>query len=79
MYQTVRATVHRGRIRLVDKLKLPENTVLLVTVMADVPPQSLSLGEHLERGLQDVARRRVTKVRTPKQLKQHLDKVFDQA
>ena len=58
------------------KTKLPNNIMLLVTVIEDVSPQTLTLGEHLVRGLSDVARKRVTRVRTKKQLRQHLDKIL---
>jgi hypothetical protein len=48
--------------------------------MEDLSPADLTLGEHLTRGLADVARGHVTKVSTSKQLKHHLDTVFsDQA
>ncbi|MEK7807771.1 MAG: hypothetical protein AAB571_01770 [Chloroflexota bacterium] len=76
MYQTLRATVRNGQIALLDKTKLPNNIMLLVTVIEDVSPQTLTLGEHLVRGLSDVARKRVTRIRTKKQLRQHLDKIL---
>ena len=57
MYQTLCATVRNGQIALLDKTKLPNNIMLLVTVIEDVSPQTLTLGEHLVRGLSDVARK----------------------
>jgi hypothetical protein len=44
--------------------------------MEDLSPADLTLGEHLTHGLADVARGRVTKVSTSKQLKHHLNTVF---
>ncbi len=77
MYQTLKATVRRGKIELLDDVVLPEQATLLVTIMEDLSPADMTLGEHLTRGLADVARRRTTKVSTSKQLKHHLDTVFD--
>ncbi len=76
MYQTLKATVHRGRIELVDDVTLPEKATLLVTIMEEVSPEALTLGEHLTRGLADVTRRHATKVSTSRQLKRHLDSVL---
>jgi len=76
MYQTLRATVRNGQIALLDKTKLPNNIMLLVTVIEDVSPQNLTLGNHLLQGLSDVARKRTTRVRTKKQLDRHLDKIL---
>jgi hypothetical protein len=76
MYQTLKATVRRGRIELVDDVTLPEKAALLVTIMEEVSPEALTLGEHLTRGLADVGRRRATKVGTNLQLERHLDSVF---
>jgi hypothetical protein len=76
MYQTLKATVRRGKIELLDDVTLPERATVLVTIMEDLSPADLTLGEHLTRGLADVAQGRVTKVSTSKQLKQHLDTVF---
>ena len=76
MYQTLKATVRRGKIELLDDVVLPEKATVLVTIMEDLLPADLTLGEHLARGLIDVERGRVTKVNTGKQLKHHLDMVF---
>jgi hypothetical protein len=77
MYQTLKATVRRGKIELLDDVTLPEKATVLVTVLEDLSPADLTLGEHLTRGLADVAQGRVTKVSTSRQLKHHLDSVFD--
>jgi len=80
MYQTLKATVRQGKIELLDDVVLPEKATILVTIMEDLSPADLTLGEHLTRGLADVSRGRTTKVSGPRQLKQHLDMVFsDQA
>lgn len=78
MYPTLEARIRKGRIELVEKVTLPENAVVLVTVLEEVQPRMFTLGEHLERGLTDVARRRTTKVRTSKELKRHLDTIFSE-
>ena len=77
MYQTLKATVREGNIELLEEAVLPENALLLITVVEDVQPEALSLGEHILRGLSDIERRRVTKIRTATALKQHLDALFD--
>ncbi len=76
MYPTLKATVRRGKIELLDDVALPEQATVLVTIMEDLSPADLTLGEHLTRGLADVALDRVTRVNTSKQLKHHLDTVF---
>jgi len=76
MYQTLRATVRKGRIELLEEVSLPDDTVLLVTIIEAVDPATLTLGEHLERGLADILRGSTTNVRTGKELKRHLDLVF---
>jgi len=76
MYQTLKATVRRGKIELLDDVTLPEKAAVLVTIMEDLSPADLTLSEHLTRGLVDVARGRVTKVSTSRQLKHHLDAVL---
>ena len=76
MYPTLKARVHKGRIELVEKIALPENAAVLVTVLEEIQPEMLTLGEHLARGLEDMARGRTTKVRTAKELKRHLDSIF---
>jgi hypothetical protein len=79
MYQTLKAVVRRGRIELLDDVALPESASALVTILEEVQPETLTLGEHLQRGLTDVARQRSTRVSTAKQLQRHLDHVFAQA
>lgn len=76
MYPTLEARVRKGKIELVEKVTLPENAVVLVTVLEEVEPETFTLGEHIVRGLTDVARKRTTRVRTAKELKRHLDSIF---
>jgi len=76
MYPTLKARVHKGRIELVEKIALPEDAAVLVTVLEEIQPEMLTLDEHLARGLEDMARGRTTKVRAVKELKRHLDSIF---
>ena len=77
IYPTLRATVHKGKIQLVDKVQLPENAQVLVTIMEETALDSLTLGEHLAAGLQDILLGRVTQAKTPKELASHLDAVLE--
>jgi hypothetical protein len=79
IYPTLRATVHKGKIQLLDKIQLPENAQILVTIMDETAMNSLSLGDHLAAGLQDILLGRVTQANTPKQLASHLDAVLEGA
>lgn len=79
MYQTLKAVVRRGRVELLDNVALPESASALVTILEEVQPETLTLGEHLQRGLTDVAHKRSTRVSTAKQLQRHLDQVFAKA
>ena len=74
---TLRATVHNGKIQLLDKFQLPENAQILVTIMDETAMNSLSLGEHLAAGLQDILLGRVTQAKTPAELASHLDAVLE--
>jgi hypothetical protein len=76
MYSTLRATVHQGRIELLENATLPENATLLVVVLDDIDPEALTLGEHLIAGLADVRLGRVTPVRSEQELSDHLNAVF---
>jgi len=76
VYPTLRATVRKGKIQLLDEVKLPENALVLVTVMDEAAIDSLTLGERLAAGLQDVLLGRFTEVKTPEEMKSHLDKVL---
>jgi len=76
IYPTLRATVRRGKIQLLDDVQLPEDALVLVTVMNEAALESLTLGERLAAGLQDIFLGRVTEVRTPQEMAAHLDKVF---
>jgi hypothetical protein len=77
IYPTLRATVHNGRIELLDKVQLPENAQILVTIMDERALDSLTLGEHLAAGLQDILLGRVTHVNTAEELASHLDAVLE--
>ena len=79
IYPTLRATVHKGKIQLVDKVQLPENAQVLVTIMEETALDSLTLGEHLAAGLQDILLGRVTQAKTPKELASHLEAVLEGA
>lgn len=77
IYPTLRATVHNGRIELLDNIQLPENAQILVTILDETPLESLTLGEHLAAGLQDVLLGRVTQADTPEELISHLNVVLE--
>ena len=77
VYPTLRATVRKGKIQLLDDVKLPEDALVLVTVMDERAIDSLTLGEQLAAGLQDVLLGRVTEVKTPEEMKSHLDKILE--
>jgi len=79
IYPTLRATVHNGKIQLLDEVQLPENALILVTVMDEMAMDSLTLGEHLAAGLQDILLGRVTQAKTPEELASHIDEVFEGA
>lgn len=78
MYPTLKATVHQGQIQLLEEATLPENATLLIIVLDDIDPETLTLGDHLIAGLQDVSLGRVTTVSTAEELAHHLDTVFDE-
>lgn len=79
IYPTLRATVHNGRIELLDDVQLPENAEILVTIMDETPLESLTLGEHLAAGLQDIMLGKVSRADTPAELASHLDAVLEDA
>lgn len=76
IYPTLRATVHKGKIQLLDKVQLPENAQILVTVMDETAMDTFTLGEHLAAGLQDILLGRVTQAGTPEEVSSHLDEVL---
>ena len=79
IYPTLRATVRKGKIQLLDEVQLPENALILVTVMDEIAIESLTLGEHLAAGLQDILLGRVAEMQTSQELASHLDEVLDGA
>jgi hypothetical protein len=80
IYPTLRATVHNGKIQLLDEMQLPEDALILVTVMMDENAiQSLTVGERLAAGLQDILLGRFVTVNTPGEMSAHLDALFSGA
>ena len=76
VYPTLRATVRKGKIQLLDNAKLPENALVLVTVMDEAAVESLTLGERIAAGLQDILFDRVMPVKTDRDLRAHLDRIL---
>lgn len=76
IYPTLRATVHNGKIQLLEDIKLPEDAAILVTIMDENSMSMLTAGEKLAAGLQDILLGRITKVNSAKELSAHLDAVF---
>ncbi|MFH1907641.1 MAG: hypothetical protein ABIL11_09725 [Chloroflexota bacterium] len=79
IYPTLRATVRKGKIQLLDNISLPEDALLLVTIMDEMAVETLSLGERLVAGLQDILLDRITRVDTPQALTTHLGEVLNEA
>jgi hypothetical protein len=79
MYPTLRATVSDGKVRFIENITLPENATLLVTVLDSDAIESLSLGEHLVLGLDDLLVGNVTEVSTHQDLQHLLDSVFQES
>ena len=77
IYPTLRATVRNGKIQLLDDIKLPEDAAILVTIMDENSMSTLTAGERLAAGLQDILLGRLTEVNTPEEMSVHLDAVFD--
>lgn len=79
IYPTLRATVRKGKIQLLDEMQLPENALILVTVMDETVMQSLTLGERLAAGLQDILLDRIVEVNTSEEMTSHLDEILGEA
>jgi len=79
IYPTLRATVRKGKIQLLDNINLPEDTHLLVTIVDEMAVETLNLGERIAAGLQDILLDRITQVDTPQELIAHLDGVLNEA
>lgn len=77
IYPTLRATGRNGKIQLLDDIKLPEDAAVLVTIMDENSMSTLTAGERLAAGLQDILLGRLTEVSTPEEMSVHLDAVFD--
>jgi hypothetical protein len=54
VYPTLKATVQQGKIELIDDVPLPEDAFVLVTIMDESAMNTLSLGDRIIAGLQDV-------------------------
>ena len=78
VYPTIKATVRNGQIHLLDDIQLPEDAVLLVTIMETESQVSLSLGERITGSLQDILEGRFTRVETPEELAHHMDQVLNE-
>lgn len=76
IYPTLRATVRKGKIQLLDDAKLPENALVLVTVMDEAAVESLTLGERIAAGLQDILFGRTVEVKSAREMDAHLDHVL---
>ena len=76
IYPTLKATVKKGKIQLVDAVSLPENATLLVTVLDEEAIEHLNLGSRMAAALQDILTGRYTFVETSEALREHLDQVF---
>lgn len=76
IYPTLRATVHNGKIQLLDEVQLPEDALILVTIMDENAIQSFTAGERLAAGLQDILLGRFVETSTPEEMSAHLDAVF---
>lgn len=79
VYPTLRATVHNGQIQLLDNVTLPEDAVIFVTVLDESVMESLTAGERLAAGLQDILLGRFTEINSSEEMSAHLDKVFGEA
>ena len=76
IYPTLRAAVRNGKIQLLDDIKLPEDAAILVMIMDENSMSTLTAGERLAAGLQDILLGRLTEVNTPEEMSVHLDAVF---
>ncbi len=76
IYPTLRATVRKGKIQLIDEAKLPENALILVTVMDEAAVESLTIGERIAAGLQDILFGRTVEVNSVQEMNAHLDNVL---
>lgn len=76
IYPTLRATVRKGKIQLIDEAKLPENALILVTVMDEAAVESLTIGERIAAGLQDILFGRTVEVNSLQEMNAHLDNVL---
>ena len=79
VYPTLKATVRQGKIELIDDVPLPEDAFVLVTIMDESAMNTLSLGDRIIAGLQDVLHGRVTEISTPQDLKKHFERIFNEA
>jgi hypothetical protein len=79
VYPTLKATVQQGKIVLIDDVPLPEDAFVLVTIMDESAMNTLSLGDRIIAGLQDVLHGRVTEISTQQDLKKPFERIFSEA
>jgi len=79
IYPTIRATVRRGKIQILDDVDLPEDATLLITVLEENAWDAFTLGEHLIMGLEDILAGQIVEASTSDELGRHLDTLFDEA
>ena len=79
VYPTLKATVQQGKIELIDDVPLPEDALKLVPIMNESAMNTLSLGDRIIAGLQDVLHGRVTEISTQQDLKKHFERIFNEA
>jgi hypothetical protein len=79
VYPTLKATVQQGKIELIDDVPLPEDAFVLVTIMDESARNTLSLGDRIIAGLQDVLHGRVTEINTQQDLKKHFERISNEA
>jgi hypothetical protein len=79
VYPTLKATVQQGKIELIDDVPLPEDAFVLVTIMDESAMNTLSLGDRIIAGLQDVLHGRVTEINTQQDLKKHFERISNEA
>ena len=79
VYPTLKATDQQGKIELIDDVPLPEDALKLVPIMNESAMNTLSLGDRIIAGLQDVLHGRVTEINTQQDLKKYFKRIFNEA
>ena len=65
MYQTLKGTVRHGQIEFVEALALPENAVVLVTILETPPAPQASPKPHWETVLAEIHARQKARGHVP--------------